>query len=807
MKRHWLTVVIACFSLLANAAETPAEKLPVRRVVLYKNGVGYFEHTGRIHGDQELKIDFTSSQLNDVLKSLTVLDLNGGKITGVGYNSVAPVAEQLKSLRVPLGQTTTLENFLAALRGAQVEAHGANGVISGRILTVEAKTVKKAQEESQSIEVSLITDNGELRTFPLTPSSGLRIADRDLSAEVSRYLNLMGAARDQDTRRMTIATSGSGDREIFVSYISEVPVWKSTYRILLPTKSDSKPRLQGWAIVDNTVGEDWSNVELSLVAGAPQSFVQDLSRPYYTRRPAVGMPEAAMLTPQTHEGTIADLVSSFTPGVSAGVTTKSGTNSFNGVAQGQGSGIGAGSGGGFGGGTSNYKVSVPNAPRISGTVRDVSGAAVGNAQITARNSSSGQAWVATSDSNGYFSLPVTAGTYQVELHSPGFRAVRQTVQVSGTESRDLSYRLEVGSAASTVEVAGASPVEDGANSGSIIDLEEKSDNSELSAAAQDLGDLFEYNLKEKVTILKNHSALVPIINAHIDAEKVTLWNGSSGKPLRALWITNSSGLTLDSGTFNIIENNAFAGEGLIEPLKPGEKRLLSYAVDQGVRVQAKNEFEWRPVTHVKIDKGVLVETRERRDSQTYTVHNSDSDEREVVIEHPVRSGWKLAGNLKPDETSASFYRFRVKVKPGGSASLKVDEVQSMESTVALSTVTDDQIKLLFKDKTSNPELEEALRRILRQKDRLAGFDQQIQTRQTELNSITQDQQRLRENMKALKGSAEEKALLQRYTRELNDQEDKLQAVRGEVARLELSRAESRQQLDTMLEEIKLDAEI
>src|SRR5437660_5743186 len=147
--------------------------------------------------------------------------------------------------------------------------------------------------------------------------------------EISRYLNLVSSARDQDLRRMSISASGSGDRKLFVSYISEVPVWKSTYRILLPTKPDAKPILQGWAIVDNTVGEDWKDVQLSLVAGAPQSFVQELSKPYYTRRPVVELPEAAMLTPQTHEGTMvpAKTVSSYgsssydlpTSGVAGGV--------------------------------------------------------------------------------------------------------------------------------------------------------------------------------------------------------------------------------------------------------------------------------------------------------------------------------------------------------------------------------------------------------------------------------------------------------------------------------------------------------
>jgi len=59
--------------------------------------------------------------------------------------------------------------------------------------------------------------------------------------------------------------------------------------------------LQGWAIVDNTVGEDWNNVELSLVAGAPQSFIQQLSQPYYGRRAVVPLPQEYQQAPQTHE--------------------------------------------------------------------------------------------------------------------------------------------------------------------------------------------------------------------------------------------------------------------------------------------------------------------------------------------------------------------------------------------------------------------------------------------------------------------------------------------------------------------------
>jgi len=692
-----LSLAMALTALAVNAAETTTvEKLPVRRVVLYKNGVGYFEHTGRVHGSQELKIDFTSAQLNDVLKSLTVLDLNGGKISGVGYNSVAPIAEQLKSLRLPLGESTTLAGFLNALRGTRVDVRSGGAITSGRLLSVEEKITHRGPEETGKVlELSLVTAAGEVRTFPLTSTLAVRVADHDLNEEISKYLSLVGSARDQDMRQMDISTSGAGDRNIFVSYISEVPVWKSTYRILLPTKADDPPLLQGWAIVDNTVGEDWKDVELSLVAGAPQSFIQELSKPYYTRRPVIELPETAMLTPQTHEGTMeeqGDVVEANAP-------------------------------------------APPPPPPAATPAPGAAGGAIG-------------------------------GMFKAQ-----------------TSPRPLNIAIlkeEKEKAAASLEAA---------------------------ATGQELGDLFQYDLKEKVTILKNHSALVPIINSRIKAEKVTLWSGGEGHPLRALWITNSSGLTLDGGTFNIIEENAFAGEGLIDPLKPEERRLLSYAVDQAVRIEHKDKLESRPITHVKIAKGVMTQSSEQRDHQSYLIRNTDAQARDVVIEHPVRSGWKLPDDLKPEETSASFYRFRIKAEPNKTTEFKVDEVQLLERRIALSNVTDDQVRIWFNDKTIKPELEQALRKIIQQKNQISGIDQQMQGKQSQINSINQDQQRLRENMKALKGSAEEKTLLQRYTRELNDQEDKLQSTRTELEKLTAERSEGQRQLDQMLQELSLDESI
>src|SRR6202158_2801062 len=283
-----------------------AAKVPIRRVVLYKNGVGYFEHLGHVRGSQGVHIDFTSAQLNDVLKSLTVLDLSGGRITGVEYNSEAPLARRLATLRLSLGERPTIAEVLGLLRGARLEVRSGNGpALTGRLLSVERKTRTGAGPgwTVETDEISLITDGGEVRSVDLNSSTSVRIAEKDLQLEVGRYLGLIASSRDQDVRRMTISTTGIGERNLYVSYISEVPIWKTTYRIVLPAKADKKPLLQGWAIVDNTVGEDWDGVELSLVAGATHSFFHQLSEPFYGRRPVVALPESVQLSPQTHAAT------------------------------------------------------------------------------------------------------------------------------------------------------------------------------------------------------------------------------------------------------------------------------------------------------------------------------------------------------------------------------------------------------------------------------------------------------------------------------------------------------------------------
>jgi hypothetical protein len=725
----------------SSAAPSPgaAQKLPLRRVILYKSGVGYFEHAGQVHGNENVDIDLTSSQLDDVLKSLTALDMNGGRIVGANYNSQDPAGHQLESLPVAISDKPKLGELLEELRGAKLEVRNASGAFTGRLMSVEEKEVEGKQSGDDNSrtgqeQVSLLGDNGELRTFTLTPSTSLRFLDHDLEQQLARALGLMDTAHQEDTRHLVLTTTGSGERELRVSYISEVPVWKTTYRLVLPSDASHKPLLQGWAIVDNTVGEDWNNVELSLAAGAPQSFVQELSQPLYSRRPVVPLPEGAQTTPQMHAEAL---------------------EGGNGVA--------------------------------------TRGQLPGFSQVNTNNNGLGTA--ASSDT-----MVMNGSTAAGGVGDGPERGGRGGGAPWGMQNLNRARQINS-------EDTGAAFMADDSEF-NIFDIAAAAE-SINAAQGGSLGDLFEYKMKDRVTIHKNQSALVPIVQAEVKAEKVALWNAGMGspRPRTALWLTNTSDEVLDGGSFSVVDGGAFAGEGLVATIQPGERRLMSYAADLGMQVVAKGESAPQKLTRIVVARGVMFRKVLSRQTTTYTIHNEETQARTMILEHPVRNGWKLAEDLKPEEKSAAAYRFRVEVPSKGTQTFVVEETSPTTMQVRLDNFNENTLEMYVNQKELTPELEQALRQILAQKDAIAKLDADIKQRQADVSQVFQDQERLRENMKALKGSVEEKALLQRYMGELNDEETQLAASRKEITELEAKRKQEQSVLDASIANMAFDVKM
>ncbi|QSQ20643.1 hypothetical protein JY651_36225 [Pyxidicoccus parkwayensis] len=268
--------------------------LPIRRVVLYKHGVGYFERRGKVSGSDTLNLDFKARDMNDVLKSLTVLDLSGGSVSAVSYDSTKPLEQLLAEATIRIPADGSLTALLGQIKGARVRARVGGGQVEGSIIGLDSLAVAAGETSVVRPFLSLLV-GGALRTFDVLEISELEFLDEAVRKDLEFYLATVLSSYKKDSKRMAILTSGQGERELFVSYVVESPVWKTSYRILLD--EGEAPLLQGWALVDNTGDEDWVDVRLSLIAGLPVSFVHDLYNPRYMKRPVVEVKTEAAAAP------------------------------------------------------------------------------------------------------------------------------------------------------------------------------------------------------------------------------------------------------------------------------------------------------------------------------------------------------------------------------------------------------------------------------------------------------------------------------------------------------------------------------
>jgi hypothetical protein len=685
--------------------------------VLYKNGVGYFEHAGSVTGNQRVAIDFTSPQLNDVLQSLTVLDEGGGRIAGVNYNSTTPLAEQLKSLSLGMTDDPTSTELFQALRGQRVEVTGGpGGTITGRLMSIESRTEKTSGGDNATtvdkFYLTLIAGSGAVRVIELTPALSVRPLDANLQGQLDRYLELLSTTHSTGLRHLTLDALGQGQRQLRVSYISEVPIWKSTYRIVFPLTPNGSATMQGWAVVDNTVGADWDNVQLSLVAGAPQSFIQPLSQPIYTRRVEIPISTEAQLTPQTHEA-----------------------------------------------GEMDKKV--------------ITQSEIMGLPLRGRNAYAELSLAPGVMANSMENAPAQASRNAADIGSGGGIGTGSSGNVAGG-----FYRL-----------GGVDRASDAYKEGDVT--------------TNAFDDFFEYALTAPVTIHKNESAMVPILQQELPAEHVTLWSEKEPTPLRAVWLENKSKLTLDSGSFSIFESGEFAGEGLLDPIHPGEKRLLSYAADQALRVKVMARDNQRTLHHVQILKGSIVETYMNVESKTYSATNSGDLDRDVLIEHPRHANdWTLDGDLKATETSPNLYRFKLPVAAHSTATLEVRERGPEKTAVYLNANNNQSVYLLDLVKRV-PDTLDKLKPVIDAQAALVDLNRKIdESKQTE-ETASADEARDRENLTALKGNDAAK----RFVDELNRAEDLLQTARKQTADLEAQKKVATDKLNELISQISFDWDV
>ncbi|MGE5568204.1 MAG: hypothetical protein ACM3S5_04120 [Rhodospirillales bacterium] len=644
------------------AGSAAAADLPVKEVVLYKNGLGYFVREGDLAPGESARLDFKAGDMNDVLKSLTVVEAGGGRISGLRYDSSEPLARKLSGFPFQLGPGRPLSALLDQLKGARIEMIMGAGKAEGTILS--AREVQGLEKEPPREQITLLLDTGEIRTYDLSAVTAVRFTDPALQLQLKEYLGSLVAGRSQEKRSVYIDSTDAKARRVSVAYVIPTPVWKSSYRLVFPDSGE--PVLEGWAIVDNTTGEDWTKVRLSLVSGRPVSFISRLYEPRYVQRREAELPEDQAAAPKIHEGAIAE-----------------------------------------------------KADAAAGPPREM------------------------------------------RLEAP--------------RARFFAAQPEAAPRPVTSSIEGAQ--------------------------ARELGELFEYSFPTPVTVRKDESAMAPFLQQKLSARKLLIYSGDGVNPRNAAEITNSTGKTLDGGPITVYDGNAYAGEALMETLKGGDKRLISYAVDLGTRITTLPGSGSQRVREAQLRRGVLTTRWAAREATTYTIRNVDQKAKTLVIEHPMRPQYSLV-NMQPAETTASAWRFEVKLAPGATEKFPVTEERVYQTTLMLVDATPDVLMTYVENTALSDAARKALARIADQKRAIAAVDGEIARTERQFNDVVQDQERLRQNISSLNRVSGQQDLVQKYARQLEAQETQLAGLRNRLSELRKKKAALEEELKAQIEKLE-----
>jgi len=276
-----------------------AAELPLVRVVLSNSGLAQFTRAGTVSGSASIDLAVRLDQVDDILKSLTVFD-EGGAAGAVSLPGKAPLAELFRDLPFGPDALTSPTALLNALVGSEIEIAGNVGA-KGRIFRVESEDVALPNNSGtiQRHRLTLMTDNGLVQAV-IEDVTALRFTDPQTKAQIERALTGLAENRARERRQLSIGFLGTGTRKVAISYVVAAPVWKTAYRLVLP-KDGAKARLQGWAVVENLTGGDWSNIDLVLVSGNPVALRQPLYTAFFTDRPEIEVTTAARLLPRTDD--------------------------------------------------------------------------------------------------------------------------------------------------------------------------------------------------------------------------------------------------------------------------------------------------------------------------------------------------------------------------------------------------------------------------------------------------------------------------------------------------------------------------
>ncbi|CAM5762680.1 hypothetical protein LMIY3S_00553 [Labrys miyagiensis] len=624
--RSSILLFLMASTMLAGTAQ--AADLVLKRAVLGTGGVGYFEYAAEVTGKDTLTLRARLDQVDDILKSMVILDPSG--TASATLPGKAGADEVFASLPFAKSDLDSMPALITALKGAEIKLSGPRS-ITGRIASVQSETVNGKDGGTMTrTRVSVFTGSS-IEQFILEEAEGLQFADARLGEQVESALKALRTAQDRSGRDITIQLAEGGKRVVRIGYVAEAPVWKAAYRLTLPKAGEDKARLQGWVVLENMTGNPWKDVQVTLSSAAPVTFRQALYDPYYVARQTIAPPVSRAALPRTDAGQQA-VAQNFAMG---------------------------------GGAANDAAAPAPAAPSAK-------------LALTARRASS-------------------------PTEAPAAEA-------------DLSSSQEPGSAAEE-NAAGAS-----------------------------------FALSLPVSVGAGDSLTIPFVDLQVPSQAVAWYQGGSRNPWQALTLTNDGPTSLPAGSATIYEATdagpLFSGESQFPLLPAGDFRLIGFGADQKVLVDSESDSA-SAITRIKVVDGTLQIESRMRQTTTYRVKNGSSDLRHMVIEQPRMTDWSLV-EPRPEEATIAgqSYRLRFDVDANQSKQYKVTLERPLVETVDIADISGQRIEALMIAPGIDEETKARLATVAEAARASDEAQAEVSRLEEQREGITQDQERLRQNLSA-----------------------------------------------------------
>jgi len=661
-------------------------KLKVKRVIIFKHGVSYYILEGTLKGSGKFEIEFKIDEMNDVLKSLFVLDTSKqGYISSISYDAALETDQLLKSIMLNIPDRDSFSSLVTQIKGADVILTiGGAKKISGKIMGIEyVEKLSKVEKITEKL-LTLHQDDGMITKYNFSEIRSLEIMNEEIKKDLKFFLDTVIAGKKKDAKKIIINCESGGEdeaeRNIFVSYIRESPIWKTSYRLIMSKKQalEQKCLLSGWSLIENTTNQDWEDIELSLVAGMPVSFIYEFYRPIFIQRPVIQPPTVLSARPtEIEEG----------------------------------------------------------------------------------------------------------------LEMEKFK----DYAMAEMEAKPMAMKKKT-----RAGMIGSRPPPAPASSGGfgymqgVMSDEEVFDKvkSQVKTQTKDLGELFEYNISNPVTIKRKQSALVPILTESIKAKRIILYNKNEHdkNPNACLEITNNTNLTLERGPATIIYDDNLAGEAIIPFLNKDDTRLLNYAVEQAVIIDHEQKSENLSVHKVTFESGYSYEYYYTNSMTTYKIKNKTDEEKELYLDHPKTYDFKMIEKPVEPEETANYWRFKITLKPKDAIVFKLKEQRENYSSAYLWNYNKEdllkRVSFYVKKKFIEVDLENRLNEIAELIQTINDLRAKQEKLNEERDTMTDEQSRLRENISVLGEDSQSISLKERYIKKLSDQESRFEEINKQLKLLD-----------------------